>query len=100
MKKVFGKLAPWKAAGSDGVQGSWVENFTSLHGRIVNQISEGRTELIPKHPRKGNVMQTDNMTAMISESINKHMEEQNIIPWGQKGCERKSRETNDQLIYR
>ena len=122
LKRVLGRLAPWKAAGPDGVQGYWVKNFTSLHDRILNQLNEtlkegtppewmttGRTVLIPKDPRKGNVPSNYRpitclpimykvLTAIISASIYKHLEEQNVIPWEQKGCGKGSRGTKDQLI--
>ena len=122
LKKVLGKLAPWKAAGPDGVQGYWLKNFSSLHSRIVSQLSDvlmhgkppewmttGRTVLIPKDPKKGNTPSNYRpitclpimykvLTAMISDSIYKHLEDENVIPWEQKGCGRKSRGTKDQLI--
>mgnify|MGYP001794065188 FL=1 len=122
LKKVLGKLAPWKAAGPDGVQGYWVKNFSSLHDRLVTQLSDvvrqgkppewmttGRTVLIPKDPRKGNIpsnyrpitclpIMYKALTAMISESIYRHLEEENLIPWEQKGCGKRSRGTKDQLI--
>ena len=66
LKKVLGKLSPWKAAGPDGVQGYWVKNFISLHEWIVEQLNAlletgitpewmttGRTVLIPiRIPRR------------------------------------------------
>ena len=68
LKRILGRLSPWKAAGPDGVQGYWVKNFTALHTRIVNQMNEmikrgnpptwmttGRTVLIPKDSSKGNI---------------------------------------------
>ena len=122
LKKVLGKMSPWKAAGPDGVQAYWVKNFTSLHCRLVSQLGDvmrrgappqwmttGRTVLIPKDPRKGNIPSNYRpitclpimykiMTAMISECVFDHLSSNNVLPWEQKGCGKKSRGTKDQLI--
>ncbi len=122
LKKVLQKISPWKAAGPDGVQGYWVKNFTSLHSRIAAQLGEvmnngdppewmttGRTVLIPKDTRKGNIPSNYRpitclpiiykvMTSMISESVYEHLTRNNMIPWEQKGCARRSRGTKDQLL--
>jgi len=122
LKKVLRKLSPWKAAGPDGVQAYWVKNFTTLHGRLVAQLEDvmhkgtppkwmttGRTVLIPKDPSKGNIPSNYRpitclpimykvMTAMISDCVYEHLTMNNILPWEQKGCGRKSRGTKDQLI--
>ena len=38
------------------------------------------------------------MTAMISDSMYKHLEVNKIMPWEQKGCAKRSRGTKDQLL--
>ena len=62
-------MAPWKAAGPDGVQGFWLKNFTKLHERLSAQLQEiistsgrpqawmtmGRTVLVVKDSTKGNI---------------------------------------------
>ena len=122
LKKVLGKLAPWKAPGPDCVQGYWIKNFTSLHSRIVTQLKDtlnkgvppewmtrGRTVLIPKDPAKGNVPSNYRpitclpvmykvLTAMISDNVYDHLCQNDMIPWEQKGCARLSRGTKDQLV--
>ncbi|XP_067947648.1 uncharacterized protein [Watersipora subatra] len=114
LKKIFGRLSPWKAAGPDGVQGYWVKNFTALHTRIVNQTNEiikrgtstswmttGIAVLIPKDANKGNIPSSYRpitclpimykvLTAMISDSIYEHLERNELLPWEHKGCGRKS----------
>ena len=40
VKKLLSKMAPWKAAGPDGVQGFWLKNFTKLHERLSAQMQE------------------------------------------------------------
>ncbi|XP_067940472.1 uncharacterized protein [Watersipora subatra] len=122
LKRILGRLSPWKATGSDGVQGYWVKNFTALHTRIVNQMNEiikrgtptswmttGRTLLILKDASTGNIPSHNRpitclpimykvLTAIILDSIYEHLERNKILPWEQKGCSRKSRGTKDQLI--
>ena len=34
LRKIFGKMSNWKSPGPNLVQGFWLENFSSLHGRI------------------------------------------------------------------
>jgi hypothetical protein len=120
--KALGKLAPWKAPGHDCVQGYWIKNFTSLHSRIVTQLNDvlrdgkppkwmttGRTVLLPKDAGKGNIPSNYRpitclpimykvLTAMISESIYDHLDQNRLIPWEQKGCAKMSRGTKDQLV--
>ena len=47
LKKVLGKLAPWKAPGPDCVQGYWIKNFTSLHSSIVTQLKDTLNKGVP-----------------------------------------------------
>ena len=99
-----------------------MKNFTSLHGRMAEQLNAfletgttpewmttGRTVLIPKDPKKGNIPSNYRpitclpimykvMAAMISDTMYKHLEVNNIMPWEQKGCARRSRGTKDQLL--
>ena len=34
------KLPNWKGAGPDGVQGYWLKDFTSLHGKISVELND------------------------------------------------------------
>ena len=39
LRKILGKLQPWKEPGHDGVQGFWYKRFTSLYERLVIDLS-------------------------------------------------------------
>ena len=68
MEKMLKKMANWKAPGPDLVQGFWLKNFRSMHGRMLiklneclnkgdvpNWMTKGRTVLIMKDKDEGNV---------------------------------------------
>nr|XP_054749778.1 uncharacterized protein LOC129255450 [Lytechinus pictus] len=121
LEKIVRKMAPWKAAGPDDVQAFWVKRFTNLHERLSLQMNEivvngnppewmtkGRTVLIPKDPTKGNIPSNYRpitclpilwklLTGIISEEIYQHLDDQEILPWEQKGCRKGSRGTKEQL---
>ena len=40
LKKILGGMSNWKTSGPDLVQGFWVKNFSSLHGRVRSQLKE------------------------------------------------------------
>ena len=40
VKTQIKKMPKWKACGSDGVHGYWLNEFTSLHSRIAEQLDE------------------------------------------------------------
>ena len=117
------KIPNWKAPGPDGVQGYWIKKLTSLHERIAEQTNDminngvqipewmtsGRTVLCQKDPKEGNAV--DNyrpisclplmwklITGIISETMCKFLDENEILPVEQKGCSRRSRGTKDQLL--
>ena len=117
------KIPNWKAPRPDGVQGYWIKKLTSLHERIAEQTNDminngvqipewmtsGRTVLCQKDPKKGNAV--DNyrpisclplmwklITGIISETMYKFLDENEILPVEQKGCRRRSRGTKDQLL--
>ena len=121
LDEVIKKLAPWKAAGPDGVQGFWIKRFTTLHrvlreqmqdimmkGQPPEWMTKGRTVLIQKDSRKGNTPSNYRpitclpimwklLTSVISEAIYQHLDSNEMMPWEQKGCGRGSRGTKDQL---
>ena len=116
------KVPNWKAPGPDCVQGYWLKNFKSLHGRIAQQLqgcvaqkdtpewmTTGRTALIQKDQEKGNVASNYRpitclpvmwklLTGIISEDLYTYLEETNTLPKEQKGCRRKTRGTKDHLL--
>ena len=68
MMKIIRKMSNRKSPGPDNVQGFWLKNFTTTHGRLLNNlaqfieegnvsdwITKGRTVLIQKDKSKGNV---------------------------------------------
>ena len=122
LKKILGKLQPWKAPGHDGVQGFWYKRFTSLHERLVIHLSDilnsgsplawmtlRRTVLVPKDVTKGSTPSNFHpitrlptawkiLTAMVSYSLYKFLDNNHILPWEQKGCMRGSRGTKDHSL--
>ena len=68
LKKILGRMPNWKSQGPDLVQGFWLKNFSSLHGRVRSQLKEyldcgfvpswltkRRTALLQKDKSKGNI---------------------------------------------
>ena len=68
IRKQCRKIPNWKAPGTDGVQGYWIKNLSSLHEPIYSQVNRilmgeddlpewmthDHTVLCQKDPRKGN----------------------------------------------
>ena len=40
LKKILGRVPNWKLPGPDLVQGFWLKNFSSLHGRVKSRLKE------------------------------------------------------------
>ena len=119
--KMLGKMPNWKSPGPDFVQGFWLKNFTSLHGRMTEQLSkclkegdvpnwmtEGRTVLIMKDKSKGNSANNYRpitclplmwklLTGLIAEEMYEFLEEKDLLPQEQKSGRKKCRGTADQL---
>ena len=68
LKKILDRMPNWKSPGPDLVQGFWLKNFSSLHGRIRWQLKEcldsgflpssltkGRTASLQKYKSKDNI---------------------------------------------
>ena len=109
------RILHWKASGRDGVQGYWIKNFSSLHGRVFSKMNKilmgendlpqymthGCTVLCQKDPQNGKT--ADNyrpitcfpLTGVIAEEMHNYFERKKILPEKQKGCKRGSRETKD-----
>ena len=123
VQKTARKIKNWKAPGKDEVHGYWIKKLHGLHNRIAQQLqqvfqtdeeiptwmTEGRTTLIMKDPKKGPIPSNYRpitclstlwklMTSIISDSLYNHLEEQQILTAEQKGCSRGSRGTKDQLL--
>ena len=116
------KIANWKEAGPDLVQGYWSKKLPGLHPRLqlhlqecVNQgnvperMVRRRTVLIQKDPTKG--IQANNyrliaclpimwklLTGIMGEKLYQHLERNGLPADEQKGCRKGSRGTKDQLL--
>ena len=68
MKKILGRMPNWKSLSPNLVQGFWLKNFSSLHGRVRSQLNEcldsgfvsswltkGKTALLQKDKTRGNI---------------------------------------------
>ena len=112
---VKGKLKSvpdWKGAGLDKIQGFWLKSFTAAHevlATVLNEcledrdvpgwLVEGRTILVMKDPKKGTEVGNYRpigclnliwklLTGIISDKTY-HLEENKLLPDGQKGSRRK-----------
>ena len=65
-KTTLKRISNWKAPGHDRIQGFWFQKFTSIHGRLAQEMNrclqgtqvsdwmtKRKTTLIPKDPSKG-----------------------------------------------
>ena len=119
LKKILGRMPNWKSPGPDLVQGFWIKNFSSLHGRVRSQIKEclgsdfetswltkGRTVLLQKDKSKGNIASNFRpitclplmwklFSGVIADQIYGDLDQQKLLPEEQKGCRKRSRGTND-----
>ena len=122
VSKVIAKVPNWKAPGPDGIQGFWLKNFKSLHGRIGVCLQEllaggdiprwmttGRTALVMKDTSKGNQpgnyrpitclpLMWKTLTGIIADKLYVHIEAQGVIGEEQLGCRRQRRGTKEHLM--
>ena len=114
LKKILGRMPNWKSPGPDVVQGFWLKNFSSLHGRVRSQLkkyldkwfvpswlNKGRTALLQKD--KSKVKITNNyrpitclplmwklLSGVIAGQIYGHLDLQKLLPEEQKRCRKRS----------
>ena len=122
VKNGIRRMSNWKAPGPDGVQGFWFKKLTAFHERIAKHLQEclnsgivpdwltlGRTVLIMKDRRKGNVASNYRpiaclpliwklLTGIFAEKLYNHLLHNSLLPDEQKGCRKDSRGTKDQLL--
>ena len=122
IKEQVKKIPNWKSPGSDGVQGYWLKKLTALNKQIAKQMNIinntkdirkwmtlGKIILCQKDPRKGNAVDKYRpisclplmwklMTGTIAESICNFLDVNDKLPVEQKGCQKKSRGSKDQLL--
>ena len=117
IRTVVSKMANWKAAGPDLVQGYWFKKLSGLHprlqlylqdcvrqGNVPEWMVRGRTVLIQKDPTKGT--QTSNyrlitclpimwklLTGIMGDKLYQHMESNGLFVDEQKGCRKGTRGT-------
>ena len=115
LKKILGRMPNWKSPGLDLVQGFWLSNFSSLHGRVRSQLKEcldngfapswltkGRTALLQKDKNKRNIagnyrpitclpLMWKLLLGVIAYHIYGHLDHQELLPEEQKGCRKRSR---------
>ena len=116
------KMANWKTAGLDLVQGYWFKKLTGLHPslqlylqdclwqrNVLEWMVKGRTVLIQKDAAKGT--QANNyrpvaclsimwklLTGIMGEKLYQHLEGKELLADEQKGCRKGSLGTKDQLL--
>eukprot|EP00116_Pleurobrachia_bachei_P000806 sb/3461068/ len=115
-------MTNWSSPGIDGLHAFWIKHTTCLHGRIAELLNEslttsqipawmteGRTYLLIKDPKKGTsspgnfrpITCLPNLwklyTGIISEDIYHHLDANKLFPEEQKGCRKKSRGCKEQL---
>ena len=113
----------WKSPGPELVQGYWLKSFSSLHERVRLQrkecldsgfvpswLTRGRTSLLQKDKRKGNVASNYRpitchlplmwklLTGVIADQVYAHLDQEKLLPEEQKGCRKGSIGTID-LLY-
>ena len=123
VKKGYRKFPNWKAPSPEGVQGFWFKRVTSCHERIARELNMlimnndtlpewmtvSRTILCQKDPTKEKEVSNFRpisclplmwklMTSILANSMLVYLEENSLLPSEQKGCRRKSRGTEDQLL--
>ena len=119
LKKILGRMPNWKSPGPDLVQGFWLKNFSSLHGRVRSQLKEcldsgfvpslltkGRTASLQKDKSKGNIASNYRpitwklLSGVIADQIYYgHLNQQKLLPEEQKRCRKRSGGTNGLLYF-
>ena len=112
-----------KSPGPDLIHGIWLKKFTSLHSALLVNFSEilseastldpklatGRTVLIIKDPKRGNIPTNYRpitclslvyklLTGILRHLSYRHLDSNGFIPSQQKGCTQKSKGTKDYLL--
>ena len=122
IRTVVSKMANWKAAGPDLVQGYWFKKLSGLHpmlqlhlqdcvrqGNVPEWMVRGRTVIIQEDPTKGT--QASNyrpitclpimrklLTGIIGEKLYQHMESNGLFVDEQKGCRKGTGGKKEQLL--
>jgi hypothetical protein len=122
IKTKITNMSNWKAPGPDRIHVFWLKKFTTLHERLANLFNTlinnvdsmpgwlvfGRTQLIEKDKNKGPTPQNFRpitclttmwklLSGIISNKILRHLKENQVLCYEQKGIRPSCRGTKDQL---
>ena len=116
------RISNWNAPGHDGIHGFWFKKFTSIHGRLAQEMNrclqdvrvpewmtKGKATLIQKDPSKGTAHNNYRpitclpimwkiLTAQIREKIYSSLTSRGLFPDEQKGCRKGPRGTAELLV--
>ena len=122
MKERIRKIANWKAPGPDGVYGYWIKVLVPIQeeiafhlqscitrGEVPDGMTIGRTLLLLKDRSKENEVSNYRpiiclplkwklLTGIVADEIHNHLEENDLLPEGQKDWSRNSRGTKGWLL--
>lgn len=122
LTKTIQKTHNWKAPGIDHIHNFWYKKFTSLHKQLTEQINkiiqepnkmpqfltQGKTYIKPKNQETRNPANYRPITclptlykiitAIITQKIDKHLTQCNILTEEQKGCRKNSQGCKEQVI--
>ncbi|KAL1448377.1 hypothetical protein WDU94_008928 [Cyamophila willieti] len=122
LQQVLGKTHNWKSPGSDNIHNYWYKKMTYLHEKMLqhinefikepksvpNFLTEGKTYLLPKGKvttdpskyRPITCLQTfyKIVTSCITNILNTHIDNQNIMTEEQKGCRKGAKGCKEQLV--
>lgn len=122
LRRTIQKTHNWKAPGIDHIHNFWYKQFTSIHQHLTMQINkiilepqnmpqfltQGKTYIIPKNEHTQNPANYRPITclptlykiitALITQKIDKHLIQNNILTEEQKGCRRNSKGCKEQVI--
>ena len=121
VKRKLKSMPDWKRAGPDKIQGFWLKSFAAVHevlATVLNEgievedvpgwLVEGRTILVMKDSKNGTEVGKYKpvaclnliwklLTGIISDKTYDHLEENRLLPEGQKGSRRKCQWTRVNL---
>lgn len=116
------QMQNWKSPGPDFIHNFWLKKLSAIHGRLLRHLQSaldngttppfltaGRTTLLIKDRAKGPIPSNFRpitclpsmwklLTGMLGKSIMSFLEENNKIPWQQKGVIPRKKGTKDHLI--
>ena len=112
----------WKATGQEGILEFWLKRSNSQHKTLTEELNENilsisisswllkrKTLLIQKDPANGNAVCNYQSKAslnllwkfktdIIADKIHQHLQNENLLLEGQKGCRHTSSDTYNQLL--